>query len=140
MRFLVTVPAGKESEAAVMPDAKLIAAMQTFNEEMSKAGVMLAAEGLHPSSRGARLRYEAGKVTVTDGPFTEAKELIAGFWIIRAGSKEEAITWMKKAPFGGGVELQLREIFEPEEFAAMMPPELKARDERLRAAFAKRPK
>lgn len=134
MRFLVTVPAGNESEAAKRPDASLVAAMQRFNEQLVKAGVMVAAEGLHPTSKGARIRYDApGKTAVTDGPFTDSKELIAGFWIIETKSKDEAIAWMKKAPFGGGVELQLRQIFESADFAATLPPEQRAAEERLRA-------
>ena len=96
-------PAGKESEAGVLPDEKLLTEMGKFNEEMVKAGVMLAAEGLHPSSKGARVKFSGGKTTVIDGPFTESKELIAGFWLIQVKSKEEAIAWMKRAPFGGGV-------------------------------------
>src|SRR5512142_1321567 len=108
MRFLVTVPATKESEAGVLPDNSLFEEMNRFNEDMVKAGVLLAGEGLHPTSKGARIKYQDGKTTVTDGPFTESKELIAGFWIIQVRSKEEAIQWMKRAPFGGGIELELR--------------------------------
>jgi hypothetical protein len=136
MRFMVIVPGGKESEAGVLPDAKIIGAMQKFNEQLVNAGVMLAAEGLHPTSRGARIRYEGGKTTVTDGPFTEAKELIAGFWILQAKSKAEAIEWMKKAPFGGGVELQVREVFETEDFGAVLTPELREQERRVRAKMA----
>jgi hypothetical protein len=121
MRFMVMVPASKESEAGVLPDGEILAAMGKFNEEMVKAGVMLAGEGLHPSSRGARLRFLDGKVAVTDGPFTESKELIAGYWLIQVKSKEEAIAWMKRAPFGGGVTIELREIFEPADFAPVDP-------------------
>src|SRR3954462_4865606 len=100
MRVMVIVPASKESEAGVLPDAKILAEMGKFNEEMVKAGVMLAGEGLHASSKGARITYKDGKTTVVDGPFTESKELIAGFWLIQVKSKEEAIAWMKRAPFG----------------------------------------
>src|SRR3954471_2485647 len=100
MRFMVIVPASKESEAGVLPDEKILTEMGKFNEEMVKAGVMLAAEGLQASSKGARLAFSGGKTTVIDGPFTESKELIAGFWIIQVKSKQEAIDWMKKAPFG----------------------------------------
>ncbi len=106
MRFMVIVPASKESEAGVLPDAKLLADMGKFNEEMIKAGVMLAGEGLQPTSKGARLKFQDGKTTVTDGPFTESKELIAGFWLLQVKSKDEAIAWMRRAPFGGGTELE----------------------------------
>src|SRR6188768_3811597 len=99
MRFMVIVPASKESEAGVMPDEKILTEMGKFNEEMIKAGVMLAGEGLHPTSKGARLTFSGGKTTVTDGPFTESKEMIAGFWLIQVKSKEEAIAWMRRAPF-----------------------------------------
>jgi len=140
MRFMVMVPANEQSEAGVLPDEKLFAAMGKFNEEMVKAGVMLAAEGLHPTSRGARLKYADGKVTVTDGPFTESKELIAGFWLIQVRSKEEAIQWMKRAPFGGGVELELREVHEFADLAPAVSPELIERERRLRAQVAKQGK
>ena len=139
MRFMVIVPANEQSEAGVLPDEKLFAAMGKFNEEMVKAGVMLAGEGLHPTSRGARLKYADGKVTVTDGPFTESKELIAGFWLIQVRSKEEAIQWMKRAPFGGGVELELREIHELADLAAVSPV-IAEREQRLRAQVAKQGK
>lgn len=115
MRFMVIVPAGNGSEEGVLPDANLIAEMERFNEEMVRAGVMLAAEGLHPSDRGARLVFNSDGVRVIDGPFTESKELIAGFWLIQVRSKEEAIEWMKRAPFGGGVSLEIRQVFEMDE-------------------------
>ena len=133
MRFMVLVPASKESEAGVLPDEKILTDMGKFNEELVKAGVMLAGEGLHPTSKGARLKFQGGKVTVTDGPFAESKEMIAGFWIIQAKSKEEAIEWMKRAPFGGGTELEIRQIFENEEFGDNLTPELRKQEERLRA-------
>ena len=133
MRFMILVPASQESEAGVLPDEKMLTEMNKFNEEMVKAGVMLAGEGLHPTSRGARIKYENGKTTVIDGPFTESKELIAGFWLIQVKSKEEAIEWMKRAPFDGGVELEIRQIFESEDFGANLTPELRAQEERLRA-------
>src|SRR5512140_779488 len=134
MRFMVLVPAGNGSEEGILPDEKLITEMNKFNEELVKAGVMLAGEGLHPSSKGARIKYLDGKTTVIDGPFTESKELIAGFWLIQVKSKEEAIEWMKRAPFGGGVELEIRQVFETEDFAASDPTgELRAQEERLRA-------
>ena len=135
MRFMVMVPASKESEAGVLPDEKIFAEMNKFNEEMIKAGVLLAGEGLHPSSKGVRLKFSGGKTTVIDGPFTESKELIAGFWLIQAKSKEEAIAWMKRAPFDGGVELEIRQVFETEEFTEV-PPELREQEGRLRAQVA----
>src|SRR5580693_8253750 len=121
MRFMIMVPASAESEAGVMPDEKLFAEMGKFNEEMVKAGVMLAGEGLHPTSKGARLRFSGGKVAVADGPFTESKELIAGYWLIQVKSKGEAIAWMTRAPFGEGVVLELRQVFDPADFAASDP-------------------
>lgn len=137
MRFMVMVPANKESEAGVLPDEKLLAEMGKFNEELVKAGVMLAGEGLHPTSKGARIKFSEGKTTVIDGPFAESKELIAGFWLIQAKSKDEAIAWMKRAPFGGGIELEIRQVFETEEFAPSDPTgELRAQEERLRAQVA----
>lgn len=136
MRFMVLVPASKESEAGVLPDAKLFAEMGKFNEALVKAGVLLAAEGLHPTSKGARIKFLDGKTTVTDGPFTESKELIAGFWLIQAKSMEEAIAWMKRAPFGGGVELEIRQVFETEDFGPELTPELREQEERLRAQVA----
>lgn len=134
MRFLVTVPANAESEAGVLPDEKLFAEMNKFNEEMVKAGVMLAAEGLQPTSKGARIRYSGGKTTVIDGPFTESKELIAGFWLIQAKDKEEAIAWMKRAPFDGGVEIQIRPVYDTDDLP--VSPELKQQEARLRAQSA----
>jgi hypothetical protein len=139
MRFMVIVPADAQSEAGVLPDEKLFADMGKFNEELVKAGVMLAGEGLHPTSKGARLRFSGGKVTVVDGPFTETKELIAGFWIIQCRDRQEAINWMKRAPFGDGVTLEIRQVFETEDFAASDPSgELRAQEERLRAEIASR--
>ncbi len=136
MRFMVLVPAGNGSEEGVLPDENLLTEMNKFNEEMVKAGVMLAGEGLHPSSKGARIKYADGKTTVIDGPFTESKELIAGFWLIQAKSKEEAIAWMKRAPFGGGVELEIRQVFETEDFGPALTPELRQQEQRLRAQSA----
>ena len=138
MRFMVIVPAGNGSEEGVLPDEGLLSAMQRYNEEMVKAGVMLAAEGLHPTSKGARVKFEGGKRTVIDGPYTEAKELIAGFWLIDVKSKDEAIEWVKRAPFDGGVEIEIRQVFETEDFGDVMTPELKAKDEQLRAQVASR--
>ncbi len=138
MRFMVMVPADKNSEAGILPDKKLFEAMGKFNEEMVKAGVMLAGEGLQPTSKGARIKFSGGKTTVIDGPFTESKELIAGFWLIQVKSKEEAIAWMKRAPFGDGVVLEIRQVFETEDFGAEFTPELRAQEERQRAAIAAR--
>ena len=136
MRFMVIVPADKNSEAGALPDKKILEDMGKFNEEMVKAGVMLAGEGLQPTSKGARIKFSGGKTTVIDGPFTESKELIAGFWLIQVKSKEEAIAWMKRAPFGDGVVLELRQVFEAEDFGAEFTPELRAQEERLRAQVA----
>ncbi len=133
MRFMVLVPAGNGSEEGVLPDQKLLDEMTKFNEELVKAGVMLTGEGLHPTSKGARIKFSGGKTTVIDGPFTESKELIAGFWLIQAKSKEEAIAWMRRAPFDGGVELEIRQVFESEDFGPNLTPELREREERLRA-------
>ena len=137
MRFMIMVPADKESEAGVLPDQKILAEMGKFNEEMVKAGVMLAAEGLHATSKGARLKFSRGKTTVIDGPFTESKELIAGFWLIQVKSKEEAIAWMKRAPFGDDVVLEIRQVFEMEDFGPAFTPELREQEARQRARIAK---
>src|SRR5206468_2636063 len=112
MRFMVMVKATPNSEAGAMPSEELLAAMGKFNEELVKAGVMLAAEGLHPSAKGVRVRFSGGKRTVIDGPFAETKELVAGFWLWQVKSKEEAIEWLKRAPFGGGTEIEIRQVFE----------------------------
>ncbi|MGH7615443.1 MAG: YciI family protein [Gemmatimonadales bacterium] len=136
MRFMIMVPADKESEAGVLPDQKILAEMGKFNEEMVKAGVMLAGEGLHPTSKGARLKFSGGKTTVIDGPFTESKELIAGFWLIQVRSKEDAIAWMKRAPFGDGVVLEIRQVFEAADFGPAFTPELREQEERLRSQAA----
>ena len=133
MRFMVLVPANADSEAGVLPDQEILTKMGKFNEEMVKAGVMLAGEGLQASSKGARITYSGGKTTVTDGPFTESKELIAGFWLIQVKNKEEAIAWMKRAPFGGGTVIEIRQVFESEDFGPEFTPELRAQEERQRA-------
>jgi hypothetical protein len=130
---MVIVKASEESEAGVLPDEKILSEMGKYNEELVKAGVMLAAEGLHPSSKGARVKFSGGKRTVTDGPFSETKELIAGFWLWQVKSKEEAVEWLKRAPFDGGTEVELRQVFEMEEFGANLTPELREQEERLRA-------
>ena len=134
MRFMVLVKANKDSEAGALPSGEMLAKMSAFNEELAKAGVMLAGEGLQPSSKGCRLRFDDGeKRTVTDGPFTESKELIAGFWIIQVRSKEEAIEWMSRAPFGGGEELEIRQVFEASDFPEdIFPAEAQAEEQALR--------
>lgn len=137
MRFMIIVKADQDSEAGVMPSTELLDAMMKYNEELVKAGVMLAGEGLHPSSNGARVRFEGNKRTVIDGPFTEAKELIAGFWLWNVNSREEAIEWLKKAPFDGGTEIELRQVFEAEDFGDELTPELREKEERLRAGTEK---
>jgi hypothetical protein len=130
---MVIVKANEDSEAGVLPDEKILTEMGKFNEELVKAGVMLAGEGLHPSSKGARVRFSGGKRTVIDGPFSETKELVAGFWLWQVKSKEEAIEWLKRAPFDGGTEVELRQVFEAEDFGANLTPELREQEERLRA-------
>jgi hypothetical protein len=136
MRFMVLVKASEESEAGVMPSEQELTEMGKYNEELVKAGVMLAGEGLHPSSKGARVRFEGGQRTVIDGPFAETKELLAGFWLIQAKSREEAIEWVKRAPFDGGTEIEIRPVFESEDFGDAMTPELREQEDRLRAQFA----
>lgn len=132
MKFMIFVPGNAETEAGVMPTEQQLAEMGQYNEELVNAGIMLAGEGLHPTSKGAKVRFEGGKRTVVDGPFTEAKELVAGFWIIQVSSKEEAIEWIKKAPFDGGTEIEIRQIFDAEDFGAEFTPELRAQEDRLR--------
>ena len=137
MRFMVIVKATKESEAGVLPDEKLLAAMRKYNEELVKAGVMLAGEGLHPSSKGARVRFSGEKRTVIDGPFAETKELIAGFWIWKVKSMDEALAWAKRAPMLEGDVLEIRPVFDAEDFGEAFTPELRAQEDRLRAASEK---
>jgi hypothetical protein len=137
MRFMVLVKANKDSEAGVLPDTKNLAEMVQFNEELVKAGVMLVGEGLHPSSKGARVKFSAGKRTVIDGPFAETKELLAGYWLWQVRSKEEAIEWLKRAPFDD-TEVEIRQVFEAEDLGAAFTPELRAQDERLRAQIAQK--
>ncbi len=136
MRFMVLVPGSAESEAGEMPSTDILEEMTKYNEELVKAGVLLAADGLHPTSRGAKVRFDAGKRTVIDGPFTEAKELVAGYWIWECASRDEAIEWLKRAPFGGGVEIELREIFEVSDFGEQLTPDLREANERLREQAA----
>ncbi len=138
MRVLVAVKANKDSEAGIMPTKEILTAMGKFNEELVKAGVMLAAEGLRPSSKGKRIRFEGGKNTFTDGPSTETKELIAGFWLWQVRSMDEAIEWLKRSPFDGGAEVEVRPVFEAEDFGAELTPELRAQEERLRKEVEKR--
>ena len=132
MRFMVLVKADKNSEAGVLPDEKLLTEMGKYNEELVKAGVMLAGEGLHASSKGARVRFSGGSPTVIDGPFPETSELVAGFWIWQVKSKDEAIEWLKRAPFEE-TEVEIRQVFEAEDFGAEFTPELREQEERLRA-------
>jgi hypothetical protein len=137
MRFMVLVKSDKNTEAGVLPDEKILTAMGKYNEELMKAGVLLAGEGLHPSSKGARVKFSGEKRTVTDGPFTETKELIAGFWLWQVKSKEEAIEWLKRAPFDGGTEVEIRQVFEASDFGPEFTPELKEQEERMRAHIEK---
>ena len=132
MRFMVLVKANKDSEAGVLPDKKILTEMGKFNDELVKAGVMLAGEGLQPSSKGARVKFSGGKRAVTDGPFAETKELVAGFWLWQVKSKEEAIEWLKRAPFEE-TEVEIRQVFEAEDFGAELTPELREQEARLRA-------
>jgi len=132
MRFMVIVKANKDSEAGVMPSQELLTAMGNFNEELVKAGVMLAGEGLHPSSKGARVRFSGAKRTVIDGPFPDPEGLIAGFWIIQVKSRDEAIEWVKRAPFREAV-VEIRQVFEADDFGPAFTPELREAEERLRA-------
>jgi hypothetical protein len=132
---MVFVKASKDSEAGVMPDEKLLTAMGKYNEELVKAGVMLAGEGLHPSSKGARVRFSGGQRTVIDGPFAEAMELVAGYWLWQVKSKEEAIEWLKRAPFDE-TEVEIRQVFEAEDFGEAFTPELRAQEARLAAEMA----
>jgi hypothetical protein len=138
MRFMILMKANEDSEAGIMPSTEILGAMGKYNEELVKAGVMLAGEGLHPSSKGARVRFADGNATVTDGPFAEAKELIAGFWIIQAKSPEEALEWVKRMPQPGpgqgeGATVEIRQVFELEDFGDAATPEIREREERLRA-------
>ena len=140
MRFMVIVKATKDSEVGVMPDEKLLAAMGKFNEELADAGVMLAGEGLHPSSKGARVRFSGDKRTVIDGPFAETKELIAGYWLWQVKSLEEAIEWVKRCPNPfpvGESEIEIRQVFEADDFGAELTPELREQEERIRASLGK---
>jgi hypothetical protein len=141
MKFMVIVKASAASEAGAMPSEKLLTEMGKFNEELAKAGVLLAGEGLHPSSKGARIRFNGNQRTVIDGPFAETKELVAGFWLIEVGSKEEAIEWMKRCPNpheDGESEIEIRQIFAAEDFGAEFTPELRAQEDLMREQLAAR--
>lgn len=140
MRFMVLVKANEESEAGVLPSAEVLTEMGKYNEELVKAGVMLAGEGLHPSSRGVRVRFSGSERTVIDGPFPETKELLAGFWILQANSREEVIEWVKKAPMDGGTELEIRQIFEAEDFGDLVDkvPEVFEAEQRMREQIAQK--
>ena len=132
MRFMIIVKADKDSEAGILPDEKTLTEMGKFNLELEKAGVMLAGEGLQASSKGARVKFQGKSRTVIDGPFTETKELVAGFWIWEVKSKDEAIAWLKRAPFDGGTEVEIRQIFEAEDFGDALKPEFREQEQRLR--------
>lgn len=131
MRFMVLVPGSPESEAGEMPSAEELEAMTKYNEELVKAGVMLAGDGLLPTSKGAKVRFGGGERTVIDGPFTEAKELVAGYWVWECASRDEAIEWLKRAPFDGGTEIELRQVFEADDFGEELTPELREAEERM---------
>ena len=131
MRFMVIVKASKESEAGVLPDEKILANMGKYNEELAKAGVLLAGEGLHASSKGARVKFSGNERIVMGGPFAETKELIAGFWLWKVNTKEEAIEWLKRAPFDGGTEIELRKIMDEADYGAELTPELRAQERKL---------
>lgn len=137
MRVMVIVKANEDSEAGIMPTQKMLADMGKFNEELVKAGIMLAGEGLHPSSKGKRIKFSGGNRIVTDGPFAETRELIAGFWLWKVKSMEQAVEWLKRAPFDGGAELEIRPVFEAEDFGDEFTPELREQEERVRAEAAK---
>ena len=132
MRFMVLVPGNRESEAGEMPSTAELEAMTKYNEELVKAGIVLAGDGLHPTSKGAKVRFSGRERTVIDGPFTEAKELVAGYWIWECASRDEALEWLKRAPFDGGTEVELRQIFEPDEFGEQLTSELRDSQARLR--------
>jgi hypothetical protein len=137
MRFMVIVKANKDSEAGVMPSTEMLAAMGKFNAELVKAGMIEAGEGLHPTSKGARINYAGGQGTATHGPFPFSGELASGFWLINAKSLDDAITWMKRAPFGAGDAIEIRQVFAAEDFGEALTPELREQEERLRAQTAK---
>jgi hypothetical protein len=137
MRVMVIVKANKNTEAGIMPSTDILTAMGKFNEELVKAGVLLAADGLQASSKGKRVKFSGQQRTVTDGPFAETKELIAGYWLWQVKSIDEAVEWLKRAPFDGGTEIEIRPVFDAADFGVQLTPELKAQEERLRAQSAK---
>lgn len=137
MRVMVLVKSNKDSEAGVMPSTEMLTNMGAYNEELVKAGVMLAGEGLHPTSKGIRMRFTGKERAVTDGPFTETKELLAGFWLWQVRSMDEAIEWLKRAPFDGGTEIEIRPVYETEDFGDELTPELREQEERLQAQAKK---
>lgn len=137
MRFMVIVKASKDSEAGVMPSTELLTAMGKFNEEMVKAGVMEAGEGLHPTAKGARIKYGSGRGSVSRGPFALSGDLVAGFWLLNTRSLDEAIEWMQRAPFGNGDEIEIRQVFATEDFGEALTPELREQEDRLRASAKK---
>ena len=139
MRVMVFVKANKESEAGQMPSEKILTEMGKYNEQLVNAGIMLAGEGLQPSSKGKRVKFSGASRTVIDGPFAETKELIAGYWLWKVKSMDEAVEWLKRAPFDGGTEIEIRPIFEAEDFGAEFTPELRAQEERLREKIAEKP-
>lgn len=138
MRVMVIVKANEDSEKGVMPSEEMLRQMGEYNDALGKAGIILAGDGLHPSSRGARVRFSGAQRTVIDGPFAETKDLIAGYWVWQVASMEKAIDWLKKAPFDGGTEIEIRPIFEAEDFGAEFTPELREQEDRLRAQIASR--
>ena len=137
MRVMVLVKADKDSEAGIMPSEELLTRMGAYNEELVKAGIMLAGEGLHPTSKGVRMRFSGQERAITDGPFAETKELLAGFWLWQVKSMDEAVDWLKRAPFDGGAEIEIRPVFEMEDFGEAMTPELREQEDRLRVETAK---
>ena len=140
MRVMVIVKASKESEAGELPNEQILAAMGDYNEKLVQAGIMLAGEGLHPTSKGKRVRFSGKKRTVIDGPFTETKELIAGFWLWQVKSMDEAVAWLERAPFDEGAEVEIRPVFEADDFGAEFTPELREQEERLRAEIERQHK
>lgn len=137
MRVMVIVKANEDSEAGIMPTQQMLTDMGKYNEELVKAGIMLAGEGLHPTSKGKRVKFSGSNRIVTDGPFAETRELIAGFWLWKVKSMDEAVEWLKRAPFDGGVEIEIRRIFEAEDFGDELTPELREQEDRIRAEAAK---
>ncbi|HEY3974281.1 MAG TPA: YciI family protein [Candidatus Sulfotelmatobacter sp.] len=138
MRVMVIVKANRESEAGVLPSKELLTHMGKYNQELVKAGIMLAGDGLHPSSKGKRVKFSGEKRTVIDGPFAETKELIAGYWLWQVRSIDEAVEWLKRAPFDGGTEIEIRPVFEAADFGENLTPELKKQDQRMREQLAEK--